>query len=243
MEILKMKRKVIIKIIDKIKLKFKVSMLKRNKKVIFNRGSMTDLPSYFEGKNRLAKGSSLFNSRIGVGSYLGENTHFNNAFIGKYTCIGPRVDLIIGQHPTNIHVSVHPSFFSVRKQVGFTYVDKGTFSEFKYVGSSQLSVKIGNDVWIGSDVKIMEGITIGDGAIIAAGAIVNNDIPSYSIYGGVPAKLIRYRFNDKYIKFLLEFKWWDRNEEWIKSHAAYFNDVEQFHEIISKSKTNNFESS
>lgn len=216
---------------------FKTKQLKRKKGIIFDKGSMTDYKSTFEGKNRLASGSSLLSSHIGFGSYLGEDTHLNNAVIGKYTCIGPRVNLVIGQHPTKDYVSIHPSFFSIRKQVGFTYVDKEIFSEFKYVDNSQASVKIGNDVWIGSDVKLLEGITIGDGVIIAAGAVVTKDIRPYSIYGGVPAKLIRYRFNDKYINFLLELKWWDKNEEWIESHAKYFNDIEKFYKTISNYST------
>lgn len=71
------------------------------------------------------------------------------------------------------------------------------------------SVKIGNDVWIGSDVSIKRGIKISDGAIIAAHAVVCNDTPPYAIVGGVPAKIIRYRFDESIIKGLIETQWWN----------------------------------
>ena len=54
-------------------------------------------------------------------------------------------------------------------------------------------VTIGDDVWIGGGSIILAGVTIGKGAIIAAGAVVNSDVPDYAIYGGIPAKLIKFR--------------------------------------------------
>lgn len=68
---------------------------------------------------------------------------------------------------------------------------------------------IGNDVWIGYDATIMPGIKIGDGAIIASKAVVTNDVPPYSIIGGNPAKVIRYRFDEDVINILTQLKWWD----------------------------------
>jgi len=68
---------------------------------------------------------------------------------------------------------------------------------------------IGNDVWIGYGAVIMPGVTIGDGAIIAAQSVVTTDVPPYCVYGGNPARLIRKRFTDEEIAFLLELRWWD----------------------------------
>ena len=70
-------------------------------------------------------------------------------------------------------------------------------------------IVIGNDVWIGYEAVIMAGVTIGDGAIIGSRAVVTRDVPPYAIVGGVPAKLIRYRFTEKTIERLLAIKWWD----------------------------------
>ncbi|HBF2436607.1 TPA: CatB-related O-acetyltransferase, partial [Clostridioides difficile] len=71
------------------------------------------------------------------------------------------------------------------------------------------NIIIGNDVWIGYDSIIMSGVHIGDGAIIGTRAVVTNDVPPYSIVGGVPAKIIKKRFNNNTISKLLEIKWWD----------------------------------
>ena len=70
-------------------------------------------------------------------------------------------------------------------------------------------VKIGNDVWIGEHVMIKRGVKIGDGVIIAAGSIVTKEVEPYSIVAGVPAKLIRKRFDDSTIERLMKLKWWN----------------------------------
>lgn len=68
---------------------------------------------------------------------------------------------------------------------------------------------VGNDVWIGQNVTVMPGIQIGDGAIIAAHSVVTHNVPAYHIAGGNPVRLIRKRFQDDLIEYLLELKWWD----------------------------------
>ncbi len=68
---------------------------------------------------------------------------------------------------------------------------------------------IGSDVWIGYEAVIMAGVTIGDGAIIATRAVVTKDVPPYTIVGGVPAKIIRKRFDDATIERLEKLRWWD----------------------------------
>ncbi len=73
-------------------------------------------------------------------------------------------------------------------------------------------VIIGNDVWIGDNVTIVSGVKIGDGVVIANNSHVVKDVEPYSLIGGNPAKLIKYRFDDKTIKFLLDLKWWDMED-------------------------------
>lgn len=73
---------------------------------------------------------------------------------------------------------------------------------------------------------VLSGVTIGDGAIIAAGAIVTHDVPPYAIVGGVPAKHIRYRFSESQIKFLQEFRWWDKGEQWLREHYSSLSNIE-----------------
>lgn len=80
----------------------------------------------------------------------------------------------------------------------------------------------------------MPGITIGDGAIVGAGAVVTKDVPPYAIVAGVPAKTLRYRFDEAIIKELLELKWWELEPE--QMAEVIFSDVHQAVEQIKKIK-------
>ena len=80
------------------------------------------------------------------------------------------------------------------------------------------NIVVGNDVWIGYEAVVLAGVTIGDGAVIGARAVVTHDVPPYAIMGGVPAKLIRKRFDDDTIQSLLSLRWWDWPEERIAAN-------------------------
>jgi virginiamycin A acetyltransferase len=79
-------------------------------------------------------------------------------------------------------------------------------------------IHVGSDVWIGTGVLILSGVQIGDGAIIASRSVVTRDIPPYAIAAGVPAKPIRYRFDNDTINQLLEIKWWNWSDEKIREY-------------------------
>lgn len=72
---------------------------------------------------------------------------------------------------------------------------------------------VGNDVWIGQNVTVMPGVHLGDGVIIAANSVVAKDIPAYHIAGGNPCRVIKKRFDEEQIDFLLNLKWWDWEPE------------------------------
>lgn len=80
-------------------------------------------------------------------------------------------------------------------------------------------ITIGNDVWTGFGSIILSGVTVGDGAVVAAGAIVTKDVPPYAIVGGVPANIIRYRFDEETRRALLRIRWWDWTEPKVRSHV------------------------
>lgn len=82
------------------------------------------------------------------------------------------------------------------------------------------NITLGNDVWVGFEAVILSGVTIGDGAIIGARAVVTKDVEPYTIVGGVPARVIRRRFDDETIEKLLRFRWWDKDRDFIKSHIS-----------------------
>lgn len=74
---------------------------------------------------------------------------------------------------------------------------------------------IGDGCWIGSRAMIMQGVTLGEGAIVATGAIVTQNVPPYTIVGGVPAKVIKSRFTETEIEKLLSLKLYERDEKQI----------------------------
>lgn len=203
------------------------------KQCIFHEGSFFTLQTEFEGRNLLAANAALIDSEIGYASYLGNAACMNRVSIGRYSAIGPEAANIVGSHPTHQFVSVHPSFYSLQKQVGFTYSDKQQFPEYQYADREKGWINvIGNDVWIGQRAMLIQGVRIGDGAIIAAGAVVTRDVEAFSIVGGVPAKVIGWRFDSTDRAFLSRLQWWKRSEEWIKKYAPLFDDVGKLKETM-----------
>ena len=161
---------------------------------------------------------SLNQIELGDFTYISDYTSILRTTIGKFCSIGPDCKIGLGKHPTKDFVSTHPVFFSTLKQAQVTFADRNYFDEFAYI-------IIGNDVWLGANVIVVDGVKIGDGAIVAAGSVVTKDIPPYTIVGGVPAKIIKYRFEKEEIKKLLQLKWWDMDVEYLKENFIKFHNI------------------
>lgn len=172
--------------------------------------------------NTVNDNDHLIEVSIGDFTYFSNDCFFSHTSIGKFCSVGPGVICGPGLHPTSDFVSTHPAFFSTQKQAQISFVSTGAFAEYK-------QTSIGNDVWIGTRAIILDGVSIGDGAIIGAGAVVTKDVPPYAIVGGVPAKIIKYRFNDEQINALLQNRWWDKNIEWLRQNAEKFKNINVFH--------------
>lgn len=167
---------------------------------------------------------------VGKYSYGFEHLCFKNSpvkAIGAFTSIAEGVNISKGNHAVHT-VSTHPFFI---------FPDFGFRAEpVKDPALKNGPIIIGHDVWIGRDVTILTDVTIGHGAVVAAGAVVTKDIPPYAIVGGVPAKIIRYRFDTDTITQLLESKWWEQTDEKLKTQIDDFFNPQQF--LSSQQKTN-----
>lgn len=154
-------------------------------------------------------------------TYVANDTNILKTTIGKFCSIGPNCKIGLGKHPVKEFVSTHPIFFSTLKQTQISFVDKNYFNEFD-------TITIGNDVWIGANVIVLDGVNISDGAIIAAGSVVTNDVLPYAIVGGVPARLIRYRFGKEDIAQLLKLKWWDLEIDYLRQNFKIFHNIKDY---------------
>ena len=142
--------------------------------------------------------------------------------IGSFCSIANDLNVYLGGKHRIDWVTTYP-FGHLHKQV----FDKYDGSGHPFPGSE---IIIGNDVWIGSNVTIMSGVIIGDGAVIANNSHVVKSCDPYSIVGGNPAKLIKYRFDQDQIEKLLKIKWWMWDDDKINNnlHLLCNGDINAF---------------
>lgn len=165
---------------------------------------------------RIGKHAFIGNSTIGDYCIFSGFNIVANTTVGKFGSIGSFVSICTGNHPTDTFASTSQYFYS--RNIANTLSDKEYFDEAG-------SVEIGHDVWIGSNTLVVDNVKIGTGAIVAAGAVVTKDVPPYAIYGGVPARLIKMRFDEATIEALLKSKWWEKDDEWFSKNYKLMHNV------------------
>ena len=185
-----------------------------------------------EGYNKLCKNSYLSGS-LGFGSYIGENSVVIGK-VGRFCSIASNVTFLTKTHPISGFVSTHPIFYSLKKQCGITFASEQLFDEEPKLDGSKFSIIVGNDVYIGYGATIIGPAIIGDGAVVAANATVIGDVAPYTVVGGIPAKLIKQRFSEDDIKWLLQFQWWNRDMKWIEEHSDSFMSIKALKLTVGK---------
>lgn len=160
-----------------------------------------------------------------------------NTVVGRYSSLAHNIQRLGGNHPTDrfttsmLTYSQNLSIFDA-----YTSDTEESFACKPSSISNYSPIIIGNDVWIGQDVCfVATGITVGNGAVIAAGSIVTKDVPPYAIVGGVPAKVLKYRFDESTCKELQRLQWWDyayTDFEGIEGDTSIENFIEKVSYLI-----------
>lgn len=189
----------------------------------------------FEGMNMVGPHTDFFGS-LGYGSYIGGGGMVS-AEVGRFTSIGPNCRYINATHAYKApFATTCPLFFSKsngNNPQGKTFATEQMIEEFKFYDKArELVNKIGNDCWLGSNVTLIGGVEIHDGAVVLANAVVTKDVLPYAIVGGVPAKVIGYRYDDETIQFLQKIKWWNNQPEWFEKNWRLLNDIEALKEYF-----------
>ena len=210
-----------------------ISKIKYRGNCIIEKDAIVYGNCHFEGKNKISPEAHVVSVDMGFASYIGKASVISHAIIGRFCSIGEQVKLVRAKHPIDGFASTHPAFYSTATLASF--VNNNKFEEYEQ-SSDGISLVIGNDVWIGNNVLIKAGIRIGDGAVIAMGSVVTKDIPDYAIVGGVPAKILKFRFSKEQRSKLQQLKWWNKEIAWIEKNADIFDNIDNVLRVLNEDK-------
>ena len=180
------------------------------------------------GNNSINRRNYILNSDIGKFVYTGINSIIRRAVIGKFCSISWNVDIGGGDHPKDKTTTFLLERFDQLDKNPNIYLKKN-------INNIKSKCIIGNDVWIASNAVIIKNVKIGNGSIIGAGAVVTKDVEPYSIVAGVPAKIIRKRFDDSIVEILERIKWWDWSIDIIRKNVNLIFSKKMDENLINKS--------
>ena len=175
----------------------------------------------------IQRGAKVKYSTIGRHSYIGAGTNVERATIGNFCSIAGHCLIGMSSHTLD-KLSTSPIF---------TIKVNGCHEQWtkeNIVPGEQSMTTLGHDVWLGNRVMIKSGVHIGNGAVIGAGAVVVKDIPPFAVAVGVPAKVVKYRFDEETIAKIEELKWWDMSDEELKGKIELFQTSENVKEIVEE---------
>lgn len=166
----------------------------------------------------IERNNLILDSTIGAYTYTGPFDMIFKTSVGKFCSISYGVTIGPPEHDYS-KLTTHPFIYDKR----FNFFET---EELLKVSKFDKSCNIGNDVWIGCNVTILRGVKIGNGAVIGANSLVNKDVPPYAIVGGVPARIIKYRFTTTQIEKIQSLEWWNWSiEEIRKNKDLFLNDM------------------
>ncbi len=127
--------------------------------------------------------------------------------IGRYAAIGRHVTIVTSDHET--------TFANIQERLQ------------RRIGASSIltpgrTVTLGHNCWIGDGVIILQKAHVGIGAVVGAGSVVTRPVPDFAIAVGNPARVLRYRFSEEIIAFLLQCAWWEWDEEKMRRNKRFF---------------------
>lgn len=146
--------------------------------------------------------------------------------IGNYCSIANDVNFILdsGNHDL-FKITSYPLYqnlFEKKEPFFYNNIEYSRISFQKDFISLKKNIKIGNDVWIGMGVTILPDVEVGNGVTILAGSVVSKSLPDYCIAGGVPAKILKFKFPEGLHFEMNKIAWWDWTEEKIKKNINDF---------------------
>ena len=154
--------------------------------------------------------TQIVESSMGDYSYVVNDADIIYTTIGKFCSIASHTRINPGDHPMH---RASQSHFTYRSSA---YFDGESDDEAFFDWRRSRPVSIGNDVWIGHGAVVLAGRTIGDGAVVAAGAVVTKDVPAYAVVAGVPARIVKMRFDVGVVEGLKRLRWWDWSHEQLR---------------------------
>lgn len=152
------------------------------------------------GRTRLNGDNAGQGVSIGRRSFWESGYCWGKVHVGRYCSIAENVSIGAAQHPLT-WLGMSPFFY---KKAGSAFQE------------NDVETDIGNDVWIGTNAVVMKGVHVGDGAVVGAGAVVTHDVPSWAVVVGVPAHVLKYRFDERTRQRLATVKWWMTDEDFLR---------------------------
>ncbi len=197
---------------------FQARLRVRGQNVKCASGARIDSCDEFESGVSLHTAAAVFGTRVGRWTYFGEHSLVIYSDVGAFCSIAPHVVIGGGVHPTD-RVATSPIFYSAERN------SWGPFPGALRLHEELPKTHIGNDVWIGHSAVVLPGVRVGDGAVIGAGAVVTRDVGPYAIVAGIPARILRSRFDPEDVDWLLGLRWWNWPDARLKELRPQFSSV------------------